>query len=228
MLMNRPDFCAGHRERTLEVRVDDRVPLLLGHVEDHAVAEDAGVVHDDVDASERLHSGVDNALAARHRRDGIVVRDGLAPRRADLRHDVVGRRARAATPRLAPAVVVHDHTRPVLREQQRDLPPDPARRAGDHDRLVLQHHRAPPILSVETPRHLNTPRRASRLRPPDYLHGWALRVRRPGVPGFFMMKRSRTRTCAQSLASARRATVRGARERGGVPFDVENRERNFQ
>ena len=42
----------GGREVALEVDGDDLVPLLLAHVEDHAVAEDAGVVDEDVDAAE--------------------------------------------------------------------------------------------------------------------------------------------------------------------------------
>ena len=41
---------AHGRERALEVDADDRVPLLLGHVEEHAVAQDAGVVDQHVEA----------------------------------------------------------------------------------------------------------------------------------------------------------------------------------
>ena len=40
------------REVALEVDGEDLVPLLLAHVEDHAVAQDAGVVDEDVDAAE--------------------------------------------------------------------------------------------------------------------------------------------------------------------------------
>ena len=45
---------AARGERALEVDGDDGVPLLLGHVGEHAVAQDAGVVDDDVEVAERV------------------------------------------------------------------------------------------------------------------------------------------------------------------------------
>jgi len=39
----------GDGEVSLEVDGDDGVPLFFAHVEDHAVAEDAGVVDEDVE-----------------------------------------------------------------------------------------------------------------------------------------------------------------------------------
>ena len=61
--MNRDDAAAlllAHERRrvpravpgALQVHRDDRVPLRLAHVEDHPVAQDAGVVHQDVEAAE--------------------------------------------------------------------------------------------------------------------------------------------------------------------------------
>ena len=52
----------------LEVDGDDGVPLLLGHVDQHPVAQDAGVVDQHVEVAERLDGGVDHALAALPRR----------------------------------------------------------------------------------------------------------------------------------------------------------------
>ena len=42
----------AHREMALEVHLDHRVPFGLGDVEAHRVAQDAGVVHDDVEPAE--------------------------------------------------------------------------------------------------------------------------------------------------------------------------------
>ena len=85
----------GHREAALQVRVDDAVPLLLGHVEDHAVAQDARVVHHDVDAAEVIERGLDDALPALHGGDRIVVGDGRAPAEGlDLADDLIGGRRR--------------------------------------------------------------------------------------------------------------------------------------
>ncbi len=55
---------ARRGEGALEVDLDDGVPLRLGHVREHAVAEDAGVVDEDVEAAE----GVDRLLDQRARR----------------------------------------------------------------------------------------------------------------------------------------------------------------
>ena len=46
----------------LEVHRDDDVPLLLRRLQDRAVAQDPGVVHEDVDASELTDRRVDDAL----------------------------------------------------------------------------------------------------------------------------------------------------------------------
>ena len=63
---------------TLEVDGDDGVPLLLGHVDQHAVAQDPGVVDQHVEVAERLHGGVDHPLAALPDGDGVGVGDRLA------------------------------------------------------------------------------------------------------------------------------------------------------
>ena len=49
----------GRAEVALQVHVDHGVPLGLGHVDDHAVAQDAGVVHEHVQVAE----GVDGLVA---------------------------------------------------------------------------------------------------------------------------------------------------------------------
>ena len=62
MLMIRPLCCSriwidggpGAVERAFQVDRDDRVPLRLGHVEDHPVAQDAGHVDQDIDPAEAV------------------------------------------------------------------------------------------------------------------------------------------------------------------------------
>jgi hypothetical protein len=56
----------------------DEVPVLVGHLREGDVAEDAGVVDDDVDAAEGVERGLDDLVAVL---DGVVVGDGLAARR---------------------------------------------------------------------------------------------------------------------------------------------------
>ena len=59
----------------------DEVPVLLGDLLERRVAEDAGVVDDDVDLAEGVDRRLDDLRAVL---DGVVVRDGLAARVLDL------------------------------------------------------------------------------------------------------------------------------------------------
>ena len=54
---------AGHREVTLQVDADDRVPLFLARREQHAVAHEAGVVDEHVEAAERVDRGLHERCA---------------------------------------------------------------------------------------------------------------------------------------------------------------------
>ena len=47
----------------LQVSLDDRVPFVLGHVEEHAFTEDAGHCHHAVDPTPPLDAGTDDLLA---------------------------------------------------------------------------------------------------------------------------------------------------------------------
>ncbi|MNT90595.1 hypothetical protein D3C72_2315270 [compost metagenome] len=49
------------------MHVLDQVPLLLGHLVEGGVAQDAGVVDQDVDGAEGLQGGGDDLLALGHR-----------------------------------------------------------------------------------------------------------------------------------------------------------------
>ena len=80
-------------EAAEDVDAVDEVPVLLGQLLERRVAEDAGVVDDDVDALPRVERGLDDLVAVL---DRVVVRDGLAARGLDLLDDLVRRGARLA------------------------------------------------------------------------------------------------------------------------------------
>ena len=60
------------------------------HVLERLVAQDAGVVDDDVDPAEGVERGLDDGLAALGRGDAVVVGDGLAAGGLDLVDDLLG------------------------------------------------------------------------------------------------------------------------------------------
>ena len=63
------------------MHVDDRVEQVGRHVVERLVAQDAGVVDDDVDPAERVERGLHDGLAALGRGDAVGVGDGLAAAR---------------------------------------------------------------------------------------------------------------------------------------------------
>ena len=73
---------------TLDVDLEDQVPILILHVLEADISEDSGIVDEDVDAAERLDGCVDDLVAVL---DRIVVGDGLAAGLLDLiDHDIGG------------------------------------------------------------------------------------------------------------------------------------------
>ena len=54
---------AGAGERAAQVHVDHGVEVVVGHLPQHAVAQDAGVGDHDVEAAERVDGGCDQRLA---------------------------------------------------------------------------------------------------------------------------------------------------------------------
>jgi len=121
------------------------IPLLLAHVEDHPVAEDAGVVHEDIDAAELIDGGLDDVLAAVHRGDRVVVGDGFVAFRHDLGDDLIGGAVVVARAVRVDASVVDDDLRAFFRHQESDATPDAAAGAGDYGDFVSEGvHVLPP------------------------------------------------------------------------------------
>ena len=78
-------------EVALQVDVDHRVPVLFAQVDEHAVAQDARVVHQHVQGAEGVQRALDETLPALPLRDVVVVGDGLAAHGLDLGDDLFGR-----------------------------------------------------------------------------------------------------------------------------------------
>jgi hypothetical protein len=120
-------------EVATQVDPDDGVPLLLRGAHEHAVPDDAGVVHHHVEPAEALDRLLDHRAGLLPVRHVGAVRDGLAARSPDLRHHLVGRRARAALALERDADVV-DHDRGALPGELEGVrATEAASRAGDDD-----------------------------------------------------------------------------------------------
>ena len=119
---------AGRHEVALQVHVDDQVPLVLGHRHEHAIAEDAGVVDEHVETTERGEGGVDQLPPTVPVGDVVVGRDRLPAGVADRG----GRLLRHVTQ------VVHHDLRALLGEEQGVLASQTSSGAGDDGDAVLE------------------------------------------------------------------------------------------
>ena len=122
----------GSAEVPPQVNAHHRVPLLFARRDEHAVAEEAGVVHQHVEPSEGLDRRRHEPLRPFPIRDVVAVRHGLSARRANGLHDLVRGRAPAAATVGLHAEIVHHHLRPLPRELEGVLPPDASPGSG-HD-----------------------------------------------------------------------------------------------
>ena len=77
---------SGALVRSADVHLHDQVPVLVLHVLESDIAENAGIVDEDIDAAERINGSLDDGLAVL---DRIIVGDGLAAGSADLLDDDV-------------------------------------------------------------------------------------------------------------------------------------------
>ena len=130
---------AADKERAVQVHVDHRAPFFRVHFEEHAVAQDAGVVDDAVDAAEVVDRRLDDGIGAHPGGDAVGVGHRLAALGADFVHYLLRRTRVLAFAAYGGADVVHHHLGALGRHQQRELPADAAAGAGYHHHLVLQH-----------------------------------------------------------------------------------------
>ena len=72
---------------TAQMHRDHRIPVLIGHVEQHPVPGDAGIVDHDVETTQTIGAG-NQFVGGRPLADIADHRDGLGAGRADLIEDV--------------------------------------------------------------------------------------------------------------------------------------------
>ena len=101
------------------------------------VAQDAGVVDDDVDRAERVDGGLDDGLAALGGGDAVGVGDGFAAEVVDLVDHVLGRALVAALARHRAAEVVDHDAGAAPGQLERVLAAEAAARAGDDRDLAV-------------------------------------------------------------------------------------------
>jgi hypothetical protein len=154
---------ARERERALQVDADDRVDVALVHVEDHPVAQDAGVVHDDVQRAERVDR-LRTMRSAAFQSDTLSVLATASPPAALISATTSRRPVVGAGAVVAAAEVVHDHLGAMLREQQRLFAADAAAGPRDdrHTSVEQSHGSNPPSDRYVVERRPPGNRRASR------------------------------------------------------------------
>ena len=116
----------------------DGVPLLLGHVRQHPIPEDSGVVDEHVEVPERFDGLIDQPLGALPVRHVVVVGYGLAAGRGDLVHHLLGRGQVCARAVGVAAEVVDDNFGAFFGEQDGVLPADAPPGAGDDGDATCQ------------------------------------------------------------------------------------------
>jgi hypothetical protein len=116
----------------------DRVPVLLGHVDERTVSQDPRVVDEDVEVTEGVDRLGDEGRSARPVRDVERARLGGAARRPDLLDDVGGEApvGAGAVDRRAP--VVDEDSSALGGEQQSMRPTETSARARDDRDLPVE------------------------------------------------------------------------------------------
>ena len=128
---------ARGREGAAHVHADHGVPVFLLHVDQRAVAQDACVVHQHVEAPKGVDGGVDafGAVPVGH---VVRIGDRLGAHGFDLGHDLQGRTAGGARAAIAATAEVVDHHLGALAgELQGVLASQASACTGDHDHAVL-------------------------------------------------------------------------------------------
>ena len=128
----------GDVERAAEVDVEDGVDEVGGEVLERLVAEDAGVVDDDVDAPEGVDCGLHDRRSALGRGDRVGVGDRFAAGGLDLVDHLLRRPGVGAGAVDRAAEVVDHDQRTAGREQQRVLTAEATTRPRDDRHLAVE------------------------------------------------------------------------------------------
>src|SRR5262249_42093308 len=118
-------------EAAVEVHLQHRVEVVGLHVGEALVAQDAGIVDEDVAASPPIERRLHDPAGALVLGDAVVVGDALTAERRDLLADLGGRIGGGAAAAHVAADVVHDDLRTLTRERECDAASDAPARTGD-------------------------------------------------------------------------------------------------
>ena len=146
-------YAAAHREGAKCPRRctrDDIVPLGLAHVDEHPVAEDPGVVDEDVQVAEGVDGRVDQLLGPLPVGDVVAVRHRLATPGRDLGDDFVGRAVVRAGAVVGAATVVDDDLGSFGGEQKGVLATDAAPGSRDDRDASLECSHEPRTVVART------------------------------------------------------------------------------
>lgn len=102
------DGVVAHVPRALEVHADHGVEVVLGHVPDHALAQHASRIDNEIDLAERIRALAHHAAGAGIAGDRVVVGERRSAGFGDFHHHFVGRTLGRDLPAAAGAGVVDD------------------------------------------------------------------------------------------------------------------------
>ncbi len=145
--------CVG----ALHVDANNGVPLFFGHVENHAVAEDAGDVHEDVELTPFVEGRAHQVLRLFDIGDVGEVGDRLAPALLDLLGDERGGGIVFAFTINRDTKVVDDDAGALSREELGDFGANTAAGAGDDGSFSVEFsHDSPSITyGLDSTRRVN-------------------------------------------------------------------------
>lgn len=129
-------------EGPFEVDMDDGIPFVFGHIEQGSIAEDPGVIDQDIEASEVVDGGIDEGLSDGEGADGIGVGDGLTAGLSDFFDDGVGGLAGPGT-FFGAAGIIDDDFGTLGGEHQGVFTAETGSSAGDDGDFIFQpEHRS--------------------------------------------------------------------------------------
>lgn len=120
---------------TINVDLEDQVPLLIGHTGKGNILQDTGVVDDNINATEGLHGGLDNLLTIENR---VVVGDGLSTGGTDLLDDNIGSTGRGSLAGVGSAKIVDDDRGTAGTESQSVGASESTTGTGDDDDTAVE------------------------------------------------------------------------------------------
>lgn len=102
---------------------DHRIPLLQAHIDEHAVAQDAGVVDDDTQISKGIRRTLDRTFRPFPFGDVVAIRNCFPTRPADVVHHFTGGTARRTPAIQLGAKIINDDLCSLACELQGMSPP---------------------------------------------------------------------------------------------------------